>query len=268
MIFFETTAPLTGQTPAGRRNVFVWEEATGEVSLVDLNEAGEPLPEGGYAGPYDWFQENPQQGGSAESMYVAALHAISPDGSQVVYTEAEEREGAEESHGQLYVRRGIGTSSPESTKISAYQGSAGGPEEPAAFLEASPDGRYVFFSSKAALTEDAYAGEAGHESESLYRYDTSTGDLTDLTPDPAEERGEGPGVEGMLGAGQSGKTAYFVARAVLTGEAGPNGETAVAGEANLYRWAEEREPRVRLHRQAQRRGSRKTKQATPATGAR
>ena len=203
-IFFESTAALTGETPAGQRNVFVWEEGSGEVSLVDLNEAGEALPEGGFAGPYDWMDENPALGGG-ERMYVAAAHAISPDGSQIVFTEAEEAEGAEESKTQLYVRRGIGSGSPESVKISAYQGSASGPEEPAAFLEASPDGRYVFFKSKAALTEDAYAGEAGSESESLYRYDTSTDTLADLTPDPAEVQADGPGVQGMPGSSESGR---------------------------------------------------------------
>ena len=29
-IFFESTAPLTGETPAGQRNVFVWEEGSGK----------------------------------------------------------------------------------------------------------------------------------------------------------------------------------------------------------------------------------------------
>ena len=173
-------------------------------------------------------------------MYVAAAHAISADGSQIVFTEAEEaEEGAEESKTQLYVRRGIGTSSPESVRISAYQGTASGPEEPAAFLEASTDGRYVFFKSKAALTEEAYAGEAGHESESLYRYDTSTDTLTDLTPDSGHEREGGAEVQGMLGSSESGQVAYFAADAVLTGaEEGPRGETAQAEQPNIYRWQE------------------------------
>jgi hypothetical protein len=230
-IFFESTAPLTGETPPGQPNVFVWEESTGELSLVDVSEAGQALPEGGFAGPYDWVDDDPLVGG-AERMYVGAAGAVSRDGSQIVFTEV----GEEEGHGQLYVRRGIGTVSPTTTKISAYQGSASGPELSAAFLEATPDGRYVFFKSKAALTEDAYAGEAGDESASLYRYDTVRDTLIDLTPDPAEAQEEGPGVEGMLGSSESGQVAYFVAKAVLSENEGPTHETAVAGEANLYRW--------------------------------
>lgn len=236
-IFFESTAPLTGQTPNGQPNVFEWEADSG-VRLIDVNEAGGPLPEGGFAGPYDWADEEPLLGGPGRGMYAGAIGAVSTDGSEAFYTEAEEEEGSEAGHGQLYVRKGIGGPAPESVKISAYQEGTSGPEEPAAFLEATPDGRYVFFRSRAALTEDAYAGEAGHESASLYRYDTSNEELIDLTPDLEEEHEDGPGVEGLLGASESGAVAYFVATAALTTEESPTGKTAVVGEPNLYRWKE------------------------------
>ena len=219
--------PLAGETPPGSATSSSGRKATaGAVSLVDLNEAGEPLPEGGFAGPYDWFGTKTRRAAAGRiDVRRAALHAISPDGSQIVFTEAEEREGAEESNGQLYVRRGIGTSSPESTKISAYQGSASGPEDPAAFLEASTDGRYVFFMSKAALTEDAYAGEAGNDPRASTATTPPRGDLTDLTPDPAEERGDGPGGRRDARRGPIGQRRLLRRRAVLTGEAA-SGETA------------------------------------------
>lgn len=235
-IFFESTLPLTGETPSGQRNVFLWEEDSG-VSLVDVNEGGDPLPEGGFAGPYEWPEENLAGGGTREHLYVGAINAISRDGGQIAFTQAQENEGSAEG-GQLYVRKGLGGPTPESVKVSAYHEGTSGPELPAAFLEANPDGRYIFFKSRAELTSNAYAGGTGQKSAILYRYDTSNGVLVDLTPDPAEEYEDGPGVEGMLGASESGNVAYFAATAALTSEEGPTGETAVAGEPNLYRWEE------------------------------
>lgn len=232
LIFFESTAPLTGETIIGQPNVFLWEEESDEISLVDTDEAGAPLPEGGFAGPYDWLDGNLLRGGAREPMYVRGINTISSDGSEAIYTERGEVQG----DGQLYLRRGLGGSSPTTVKVSAYEEGLSGPELPAAFLEATPDGRYVFFKSKAELTGDAYAGGPGEESESLYRYDVSTGTLIDLTPDPAEEREGGPGVEGLLGTSASGDAAYFVAKAVLTEEEGPTGAVAVEGQPNLYRW--------------------------------
>ncbi len=238
-VFIETEVPLTkGQpgeaTPLGQPNLFVWDRSSGRISLVDVNEAGEPLPEGGFAGPYRWNAEppSPLEGGSITGMYVGAVNAISRDGSEAFYTERGEAEG----HGQLYVRAGLGVPAPRSIKVSAYQEGREGPELRAAFLEASPDGRFVFFKSSADLTGDAYAGEEGEESESLYRYDVFTGRLIDLTPDEAEARPSGPGVQGLLGASESGETAYFVATAVLTSQPGPRGQSAEPGMANLYRW--------------------------------
>ncbi len=245
-IVFESTLPLTHQTPPGQRNVFEWIAGAG-ITMVDVNGAGEPLPEaeGAFAGPYDWFESELDKGGSLDHFYAAAVGAVSPDAGQVVFTEAGEGEAGEGGHGQIYLRTGIGTAAPATVHVSANQGGEG-PVLPAAFLEATPDGRYVFFKSKAALTPDAFAGEAGKESESLYRYDVATHTLLDLTPDPGKELESGPGVEGMLGAAETvrsaGRIAYFAARAVLTTEPGPTGETAQADpehdQVNLYRWQE------------------------------
>ncbi len=240
-VVFESTLPLTHQTPPGQRNVFEWIAGAG-ITMVDVNGAGEPLPEaeGAFAGPYDWFESELDKGGSLDHLYAAAVGAVSPDGGQVVFTEA-----GEGGHGQIYARTGIGTAAAATVHVSANQGGEG-PVLPAAFLEATPDGRYVFFKSKAALTPDAFAGEAGKESESLYRYDVATHTLLDLTPDPGKELESGPGVEGMLGAAETvrsaGRIAYFAARAVLTTDPGPTGETAQAGQANLYRWVQGTKP--------------------------
>ncbi|HET7591030.1 MAG TPA: hypothetical protein VFK14_12720 [Solirubrobacterales bacterium] len=239
-IFFESTLALTGETPPGQRNVFVWEEGS-EVSLVDVDEAGDPLPEGGYAGPFDWRQGNLARGGAGDGYYVSSVHAISSDGSEIVFTEAQEEGEEEEGSGQLYVREGIGSPSPSTVKLSVYREGREGPELPAAFLGATPNGRYVFFKSKAELTSDAYAGEG---TESLYRYDVSADELVDVTSEAKKKFAAGPGVEGMLGASESGRIAYFVATTALSSETNSAGEVAVPGEVNLFRWEEGAKPPI------------------------
>jgi hypothetical protein len=239
-IFIESNLRLTKgvlgeETILGQPNLFVWEEGSGKFSLVDRNEAGEPLPEGAFAGAYDWFEpvEEPLAGGPSQHMYAAAINAISVDGSKAFYTER-----AEAGDGQLFVRQGIGGPAPSSVKVSAYAAGREGPELPATFLEATPDGRYVFFKSRAELTSDSYAGESGSQTQSLFRYDCSTGKLINVTSSAKQKQKNGPGVEGILGTSESGKVVYFVADAALTTKPGPRGSPAVAGEANLYRWIE------------------------------
>lgn len=264
-IFIEAPVPLTGQTPAGQPNVYVWDRASGEVQLADVQNPDEassepvPLEEGGFAGPYDWPQERLSEGGSQaeqSSMYVGAIHAISADGSQLVFT-SREGEGGFGGGGQIYLRQN--PSKPQSPigsggectvsanactiQVSAPEPGASGEGTPAAaFLEATPDGGHIFFMSKRELTSDAYSGPAGKKTQSLYRYDVAAGNLVDLTPDEGQTHEAGPGVDGFLGAAESGRSAYFVANAVLTTAAGPGGAEPVQGEDNLYHYEEGASP--------------------------
>ena len=48
----------------------------------------------------------------------------------------------------------------------------------------------------------------------------------------------------MLGTSESGQVVYFVATTPLTTVAGPNGKSAEAGKANLYRWQEGANPPI------------------------
>jgi hypothetical protein len=259
-LFLEARFPVTGQAPAGKWNVYVWDRETGEITPVSVNNpegtSSEPefFPLGAMASSYDWTNaDEARRGGAREHIYVAPIHAITPDGSQVVFTAAGGEEDAYEHPqvGQLYIRKnptqpqspigsgGTCTIAADACTIRVSAPEEGVPDQtepalPAAFLEATPDGRYIFFKSAAVLTADAYAGEG--YSKNLYRYDVASGTLADLTPDPTHSNSGGPGVQGMLGASKSGDSAYFVANAVLTNEPGALGATAVAGEANLYRY--------------------------------
>jgi len=234
-IFFESevTIPTTPANPApapGHINLYMWERATGDVSLVGVlpaGEGGEAPSTGSFGGAYEWYEsEDTKNGGTLnkpgntpEPLAVAGLHAISPGGEQIFFTAA--------GTGQLYLRSGLGGPSPSTTRISTPNAGVTSPagEFPAAFLEATPDGSRAFFMSRQKLTTDAANGENVADKD-LYRWDASAPAaqaLTDIAPH-AE-------VQGLLGANLAGDAGYFIARGVLAAGAEKGGE-------NLYRFAE------------------------------
>jgi hypothetical protein len=74
------------------------------------------------------------------------------------------------------------------------------------------------------LTADTVAGSG----QNLYRYDVTSGQLTDLTPDAQA------GVGGVAGASDDGSYVYFEATGALTGAPNSQGASAQARQPNLY----------------------------------
>jgi hypothetical protein len=96
------------------------------------------------------------------------------------------------------------------------------------FATASADGSKAFFTAPGKLTADA--GAAGQ----LYRYDTASRTLLDLTPGALA-----PQVQGVIGASDDGSSLYFVAQGALSGgQENGVGEKALAGKDNLYSYRE------------------------------
>ena len=161
-------------------------------------------------------------------------HVISADGSHVVFEAAADGgkpDKAQKAITEVYDRVN-GTSTIELSAPAPGAKPANPAPEPAQFWAASADGTYVFFTSKAELTTASNTGSS-NQGEDLYRYDTATETLTDLSADPAPGGAE---VLGMVGASEDGSYAYFVAKGKLPGAgAGPEeGPEATAGEPNLY----------------------------------
>jgi len=247
-VFFDSTLPLTGETPTGQDSVYVWNRSTRQVTLASVLPNGEPAEEGAFAGPYNWFEEEREVGGSLHKLYVAQAHAVATDGDKVYFTAF--NAGSDE----IYLRKGLVSASPETVAVSASRSGTPDPNgpQPAAFAEATPNGRYAFFLSSGKLTDDATTGTAD-EGKDLYRFDASTGTLTDLvvdTQDPA-----GAEVQGVLGSSEDGSVVYFVANGVL-GDGSEKGATlgncANLGEniprhCNLYRYSESAgQPKIRF----------------------
>lgn len=232
-MMFESVAKLTPNAIAGVSNVYVWNKSSGELRLVDVlpeeNRIAKTPSQGAYAGPWDWeneeVEENAIREGGAKRTYYTE-HALSENGERAFFTTAASPQSAH----QIYVRSNPFKPSAETTLVSESKRTVVDPKGPKAadFLEATSDGKFVFFKSAAKLTDDATTGESDEGSD-LYRYDVETKALEDLTP--STEAGGGAQVSGLAGMSKDGSYVYFVARGVLA--AG-----AQQGEFNLYAWHE------------------------------
>jgi WD40-like Beta Propeller Repeat len=134
----------------------------------------------------------------------AFSHAVSNDGSRIFF----------QAGGNLYVREN-GTSTVQVDQMQGGSGPGGG----GLFAWASTDGSQAFFTDDAAagLTADTIPSSG----QNLYRFDLTTGKLTDLTPVASAS------VQGVSGASDDGSRLYFVADGALA--AGASG-----GQPNLY----------------------------------
>jgi hypothetical protein len=227
-LFFESEAKLTPSAVKFAPNLYMWDRASGQVSLAGVLPAGEgggSPPRGSFGGAYAWPIELTETGGATRGQYVDAIHAASPSGDQIYFTSGEA--------GQLYLRRGLAGPSPSSVRVSAPEAGVTDPNGPlpAAFQEATPDGAHAFFLSSEKLTADASTGEfAG--GRDLYRYDEADGDLVDITGDQeGPVNPNGARVQGLLGASADGTSGYFAARGKLT-------PGASADANNIYRFEE------------------------------
>lgn len=222
VVLFESKAKLTPDAVAGKENVFAWSKSTGDMQLVSILPGG-AVADGAFAGGWDYVNELPTEGWAGESYYTEST--LSRDGSLAFFTA---QNGL-----QLYMRENPTSPAGTTTLISESQKTNGtGPggtdingPQPAKFLEATRNGRFVFFMSQEELTDDANTGSSD-VGQDLYRYDTETGDLIDLA---AEPNGAGAEAMGLVGTSSDGSYAYFVARAALA-------PGATQGEPNIYLW--------------------------------
>jgi NHL repeat len=160
-------------------------------------------------------------------------HAISSDGSRIIWTSKEENTGA----GHLYMRD---TATGASIQLDAAQGSPEPEKGSAQFQTASSDGSKVFFTDKQRLTVDSTAEPAqGAGKADLYECEMAAEagklvcHLKDLTVD--HNAGEHAATQGFLfGASEDDTSLYLVAQGMLAGNANGNGEHAEAGRDNLY----------------------------------
>jgi hypothetical protein len=186
-------------------------------------------------------------GGPLTTCYLAVVggsfqgeRSISDDG-QTIFFSASPECGLDHVYARLHAQTTVEVSASEC----ARQADAGASPpvlacsttpSAASYANASSDGRRVFFTSDAQLTDtdvdattDLYEYDftrpAGHRLLQL-----SAGGAGAATP------GAGAAVQGLVASSEDGSRAYFVAQGVLTTQPNGQGETATAGTNNLYRW--------------------------------
>jgi hypothetical protein len=182
IVLFETETKL-GAVPAaleGKPNLYLWDRESGSLHLGGVMNDGTAPPQGAFAGAYDWIDrpsdsERLSRGGASANHYTQDEHVLSGDGEALYFTAA--------GSGRLYMRRN--PTEPQSAvvidegkekctepakactiEISASQkkngGGPGGTDsagaQPAALMQASPDGSKVLFTSPEKLTDDATTG--------------------------------------------------------------------------------------------------------------
>jgi hypothetical protein len=234
-VFFESEdTPKTTKAPAVF-NTYVWDRASGELSLAGILPGGGVAAKGSPAGSNE---------AGLHGQILQDEHAVSSDGSSLFFHD--------DGTGQLYLRHNPAAEEEEcadpqaacTVQVSKSQRTPVDPldpegKKPARFWQATPDGSLAFFSSAAKLTDDATTGP-DDEGNDLYRYDAESGELLDLTPDPDDPAGAS--VQGVLGASEDGSRVYFAADGVLAAGATPGDCAGVVGNANssgncnLYLW--------------------------------
>jgi sugar lactone lactonase YvrE len=211
-VFFSADGAMAG-APAGTGfSLYEW-SAAGGLRLVSVLPGETPAP----ANPSTRFGAD---GGLCSMDHGIIAHAVSEDGKVAFWSYGGKISGAEK---PLLARiEGSETIELDAKETGANAGK--GPAGHGTFWAASADGSRALFTAPGKLTKDA--GGEGH----LYRYDTETRSLADLTPGAVV-----PEIEGVIGASEDETYAYFVARGALTGEQqGAGGKKAKKGENNLY----------------------------------
>jgi hypothetical protein len=208
-VIFVANDALTPETPwpsSSESNLYEWVE--GQLHLVGL------VPTSGTS--CTGADCTPVEGSQAGGAYPSYAHAISADGSRIVFS-------ASSSEGHIYDR----VNGTTTVDVSASQRT---PPEPgtsnARYQDASVDGSQVLFTSAAALTNDAVPGSG----QNLYDYDVETGQLTDLTA------ANDVRFHTIAGVSEDASHVYFTAEGVLAANSNSHDDMAVAGQPNLYLW--------------------------------
>ncbi len=222
-------------------NLYQW--AGGVVSLIGQAPIA-PATECGAGGPACAAgAQGAEAGAGYINVQLSYLNGVSLDGSKVFFDTNPGRSAS-----PLYVRENA-TKTVEYSASKKTNGSGPGGTDPTGpwnprYVPAAADGSAGFLLSCEQLTNDSTAvapGPSGRYSgecdsgggpfpgagQDLYRYDTGSGVLADLTVDHTPGDTLGADVLGTVGSSVDGSSIYFVARGVLA-----NGATA--GQPNLY----------------------------------
>ena len=215
-VVMRSKVSLTTDAEDTTEGLYEWSGADSSLELVSRLPEGE----GGKAseGALGW-----SPAGNPGSVH----HAVSANGRYVFWSNEQNVPTA------LYVRD---TLAGETLRLDAVQpGVVGTGADAPRFMGASADGTRAFFTDTRELTADAGASASKRDlyaCELVREGGEDRCELSDLTP---ETGGEAADVQGIpAGIGEAGESVYFVADGALDPTPNPEGESAVAGQPNLY----------------------------------
>jgi hypothetical protein len=159
-LVFESVANITGFDSKGAREIYLYDKGTDRTSCISCNPAGAPALFNGK--PYAPYVELPP---SVNTTY--GLRDVSSDGNRVFFDSSEAlvpQDKNEQSDVYEWEREGTGTCTPEHTAVEDGGGclfliSSGTSTDVSMFVDASEDGKDVFFVSRSDLVP-ADKGEA------------------------------------------------------------------------------------------------------------
>ncbi len=219
-VVFGEEAQLTPDAPPGY-DFYIWNEGT--VRLLTVLPDGSPST--------GELAEATSRPGALRSGFAPFTGAMSDDGRRVFFYGPEGlylREDAEQPQSAIVAGHCTEPGRACTTQVDASHGP--GPDGGGVFWRATPSGSTVFFTDTSRLTADSTAAPGKPD---LYRYETGSGQLTDLTVNA----GEAADVLGLSGIGTDGSRVYFVADGALAPGAAPGncpGTTKAPGSCNLY----------------------------------
>jgi hypothetical protein len=219
-VIFGTRHALTADAvDTGQSKLYEWDNGTLRLAGI--------LPDDACATP-PCIADGSIGGQSTGQVY--SPHAISADGSRIIFTD---NTASGSATGDIYMRIDHATTIKLNASEKPFPDA---PEANATYWNASVDGSRVFFTTTEALTDDGTSGVSN-----LYMYDLNApvgARLTLLSKDTEPADGTDADTSGVIGVSDDGKAVYFIARGQLV-----QGQPVIGGSTDgIYLWRDDGTP--------------------------
>jgi len=197
-VALDSSVPLTPEAVPSTGNVYEW--AAGTLKLASVLPDGTPAP-GAVLGIVQ----------GKDNM---ADHAVSSDGSRLIWTVYGTNGSVSTTPSALYMRD---MSRSETVRLDVFQPGVTPTTSKPIYQTASSDGSRIFFTDQAALTIGSHAEASKPDlyvcdiiENQAHEIECRLSDLTAITA-----HGEAGDVQGVIGAGSTGESIYYVANGAL-----------------------------------------------------
>jgi hypothetical protein len=221
-VVFSTAEPLTANaiglnSERDAEYLYARNVASATTTLINVESSGKLIsPYGARLG-----NDGPPKNGLISLIGGGSTtHAVSDDGSKIYFETPPESATLPEGVGPHLYLRDLATNTTTALDDPTSPGSA-------QYEGAAASGSLAFFTSDEGL-DGATTGKE------LYEFNSTTAAIGPAQAMSSIPLAGGTGVLGLVAISNDGSHVFFIADTVLAGNANPHGQSAVAGEANLY----------------------------------